>query len=164
MKKVATSVQFAIVISTAGISILSAQTVQAQQNFSQTTAHIQILKKQPVKIEQTAKNNEVFTPVTTEPVFQGGGQAWMQFLKENLSYPEEAIALNIWGDVEVEFTVDKDGSVKNVRSIAGDQELQAEAERIIMLSSGMWKPAHQNGYDITFRQKQKINFHLTVPE
>jgi outer membrane biosynthesis protein TonB len=158
MKNMTSFMKFAIVVSTsAGISILTASDAKAQI-ISHTTAPLQTLKN------ETPKSKPAFTPVATEPVFHGGEQAWMLFLKENLRYPEDALAFNIWGDVTVEFTVEKDGAVKLVHAVTGDQELLAEAERIIALSSGKWKPANQNGFDISFRQKQKINFRLSIAE
>jgi outer membrane biosynthesis protein TonB len=65
----------------------------------------------------------------------------------------------IWGDLNVEFTVQADGTVAKVKAYSGHQTLQAEAERIIA-NSGKWKPANKNGYTIPFKQKQVISFRL----
>lgn len=165
MKSLLSSVRFAIITSaTVVVSLLFTQTTQAQQNFSHTAAYIQIQKDPSFKLPQASKINEVFITEAARPVFEGGEQAWILFLKENLRYPEEALAFNIWGDVEVGFTVERDGAVKYVHIISGVLALQAEAKRIIMLSNGKWKAAHQNGYHIAYRQTQKICFRLSISE
>jgi hypothetical protein len=165
MKNSVISVRYAIMVClVAGLSIFSAFTANAQQHASYATHRIQFSKSQLVKTLPALQTSKVDIPVATEPVFKGGEEGWMQFLKENLNYPDEALAFDIWGDVEVEFTVEKDGTIKQVHGIAGKAQLLAEAERIILLSSGKWKPANQNGYNISFRQKQKISFQLAMPQ
>ncbi|MCL1850529.1 MAG: energy transducer TonB, partial [Bacteroidetes bacterium] len=84
-----------------------------------------------------------FVEEMPEPI--GGLDSMYQFLRENLIYPTEAKEKGISGQVFLEFVVEKDGSVSNVKVIKGTHpELDAEALRAVKLLP-KWKPGKQNG-------------------
>lgn len=73
----------------------------------------------------------------------------------NLKYPEDAVRDGIQGRVMVDFVIEKDGRVTDVRVIRGvDPELDAEAVRVVS-NSPKWKPGRMNG--------QKVRTSVTVP-
>ena len=73
----------------------------------------------------------------------------------NLKYPEDAVREGIQGRVMVDFIIDKDGKVTDVRVVRGvDPELDAEAMRVIS-ASPKWRPGRMNG--------QKVRTSVTVP-
>ena len=73
----------------------------------------------------------------------------------NLKYPEDAVRDGVQGRVMVDFIVDKDGKVTDVRVVRGiDPELDEEAVRVIS-ASPKWKPGRVNG--------QKVRISITVP-
>lgn len=73
----------------------------------------------------------------------------------NLKYPEDAVRDGVQGRVMVDFIVDKDGKVTDVRVVRGiDIELDEEAVRVIS-ASPKWKPGRVNG--------QKVRTSITVP-
>ena len=73
----------------------------------------------------------------------------------NLKYPEDAVRDGVQGRVMVDFIVDKDGKVTDVRVVRGvDPELDEEAVRVIS-ASPKWKPGRVNG--------QKVRTSITVP-
>lgn len=73
----------------------------------------------------------------------------------NLKYPEDAVREGIQGRVMVDFIIDKDGKVTDVRVVRGvDPELDAEAVRVIS-ASPKWRPGRMNG--------QKVRTSVTVP-
>jgi len=86
-----------------------------------------------------------------EPV--GGFDAMYAFLQENLRYPANARDKGIGGQVFVEFVIEKDGSVTNVKILTGvDPELDAESVRVVSMMP-KWKPGKQNGKPVrTFYQ------------
>ena len=100
-----------------------------------------------------------FKKVEFEAEFPGGASAWLQFLIKNLKYPENAVMHELEGDVPVEFVVEKDGRVTNVRAQGGPQEPRAEAERVVS-ASGKWIPAKNHGKIVRSYKIQPIDFRL----
>lgn len=98
--------------------------------------------------------------VEIESEFPGGARAWLQFLNDHLVYPKKAIRKRIEGVVLLQFIVDKDGSVSDVRVLDGDPIL-AEAALKAMADSPKWRPAVQNGKYVKSYKKQPITFKLT---
>ena len=52
-------------------------------------------------------------------------------IRKNLRYPEIAQEMGVQGRVAVMFTIQKDGSIGNIRMRGPDKNLEAEARRII---------------------------------
>ena len=84
--------------------------------------------------------------VEEDPVFQGGGaENFIQYVQENLNYPEIAQECSIAGSVIVKFIVDKEGYVRNVEILRGvDPGLDDEAIRVVS-SSPRWDPGMEKG-------------------
>ena len=79
-------------------------------------------------------------------------QKWVyQYLK----YPADAIRDGIQGRVMVDFVIEKDGSVTDVRVVKGvSEELDVEALRVVK-ASPKWKPGRVNG--------NRVRTSLTIP-
>jgi len=78
-----------------------------------------------------------------------------KWVYEYIHYPEDALYLGIQGQVIVEFIVEKDGSVTNVKVIkAADPDLADETVKVVS-ASPKWKPALLN--------KEKVRVKMTVP-
>jgi len=109
----------------------------------------------------TAKNEgPVFTAVEKEPGFNGGMDAFFEFLRQNLKYPEAARKNNVQGKVIISFIVEKDGSLSDIKVLrdigygAGD-----EAIRVMKLSP-KWNPGNQNGRLVRVMYTIPISFSL----
>jgi periplasmic protein TonB len=104
-----------------------------------------------------------FTKVEIEGGFPGGTQAWMQFLNKNLHYPDQAIDKNIQGDVVVQFEIDKEGNIGNIKVLSGPKKggLREEAIRVIKIS-GKWLPAVENSVLVKSYKRETISFKLSV--
>jgi protein TonB len=63
--------------------------------------------------------------------FPGGNQAWNRFISRHLKYPSSAVKNNIQGVVIVQFVVDAEGSVTDVKAVSGPLELWLPAENVI---------------------------------
>lgn len=105
------------------------------------------------------EDNHIFRKVEIESAYPGGKSAWMRFLLKTIRYPQEASDNRIAGTVVVEFIVDRDGTVSAVQAISGPEELRDEAVRVIM-KSGKWTAAIQNGRFVRSYKKQPITFML----
>ncbi len=106
-------------------------------------------------------SHEIFTKAEIEPTFPGGLNPWMRYLNKTFRYPQEAQEKEIQGRVIVQFIVDKDGNVSDVKAVEGPTEggLKEEAIRVIK-NSGKWEPAYQNGHKVICYKKQPITFKL----
>ena len=102
-----------------------------------------------------------FTIIEIKPTFMGGGfNRFNEWVFSNLRYPEEAIKNGIQGRVYLEFMIDKNGNVKNVRVLKGiDALLDAEAIRVVS-SSPRWNPGYQRDKPVNVMFKFSINFRL----
>lgn len=78
-----------------------------------------------------------------------------QWVYQYLKYPAEAVRDGIQGRVMVEFVINKDGKVSDVRVQKGvSEELDAEAIKVVA-ASPKWKPGKVNG--------QKVRCSMTIP-
>lgn len=106
-------------------------------------------------------SEEVFGDVAEQmPSFPGGDRKLMEYLSENIRYPEECEEICVQGRVIVSFIVEKDGSISNVKvakSLA--PLLDKEAVRVV---SGMpkWIPGRQNGVAVRVRYIIPVTFRL----
>ncbi len=103
---------------------------------------------------------KLFDVVEEMPSFPGGDRKLMEYLSENIRYPEELADACIQGRVIVSFIVEKDGSISNVKvakSLA--PLLDKEAVRVV---SGMpkWIPGRQNGVAVRVRYIIPVTFRL----
>lgn len=107
------------------------------------------------KAEIKEDTSQVFRVVEEMPEFPGGTGACMKFLGENIKYPENAKKNGVEGRVIVQFIVEKDGRISNIRIVRGvDPEIDAEAKRVITMMP-KWKPGKQRG--------QEVRVYYTVP-
>ncbi|MBQ5723844.1 MAG: energy transducer TonB [Muribaculaceae bacterium] len=88
--------------------------------------------------------------VEARPQFPGGDLALMEWIKQNMVYPQEAIAKGIEGRVIVKFTVEEDGTVTNGEIMKGvDPLLDNEALRLVSIMP-KWSPGSFDGKDMRF--------------
>ncbi len=85
-----------------------------------------------------------FALVETKPMFQGGdANNFSRWVATHLQYPEIAKENGVQGKVTLQFTVNTDGSVSNVKVLRGvDASLDKEAVRLVS-SSPKWTPGKQ---------------------
>lgn len=85
-----------------------------------------------------------FQLVEERPSFQGGdANAFSKWVAQHLEYPEIAKENGVSGRVLLQFTVNADGSVSNVKVVRGiDASLDKEAIRVVS-SSPKWTPGRQ---------------------
>ena len=116
----------------------------------------------PVQVEQEEEEveDEIFQVVEQDPEYPGGVEALYKFIQQNLKYPQLAKENNITGRVFVQFVVEKDGSVSNVkaaRDIGGG--CGAEAVRVIK-AMPKWTPGKQRGKAVRAAYTLPVNFVL----
>jgi protein TonB len=114
-----------------------------------------------VTAPKKADDDAPFYTVEIDASFPGGMPAWARFLNKNLHVPDEAVSNGVSGTVVVQFIVDLDGNVSDVKAISGPEEggLRQEAERVIR-KSGKWVPAIQNGRHVKAYRRQPVIFQI----
>lgn len=111
-------------------------------------------------IEIEEDDDEVFDHVSDPPSFPGGDGALLQWIAKNTEYPPIAKEYGITGRVFVKFTVEKNGSVSNVRVARSvDKQLDKEAVRVVSLLP-RFNPGMQNGRLVRVNYIVPINFIL----
>jgi protein TonB len=93
------------------------------------------------------------------PTFPGGKEAYRNFIRENVKYPEQALANKVEGLVFVTYTVDNIGNIVDVEITKGiGYGCDEEAERVIRLMK--YEPARNRGVRMKVEMKTRIHFHL----
>ena len=95
------------------------------------------------------------------PEYPGGLQELMNFLMQNVKYPDAAKAKGLEGKVVVRFTVDAKGKVVNPTVIKSvDPMLDAEALRVVGKMPA-WKPASVDGKPVDSQFVVPVSFKLS---
>ncbi len=112
----------------------------------------------PEPPKQEEEQNKIFEVVEQQPQFPGGSvNGW---LADHIKYPVVAAENGIQGRVVVQFVVERDGSVSQVRVVRGvDPSLDKEAQRVIS-SMPKWIPGKQNGQSVRSRFTVPVTFRL----
>lgn len=95
--------------------------------------------------EETVEEEAIpFQFVEEKPSFNGGdANEFSKWVNSKLVYPEIAKENGVQGRVTLQFTVNADGTVSNVKVLRGvDSSLDKEAVRVVS-SSPKWKPGKQ---------------------
>lgn len=104
--------------------------------------------------DQTATHDDVFTIVEETAQPKGGMDEFYKYIASNSKYPEEAKKKGISGRVFVEFIVEKDGTLSNLKVLKGiGYGCDEEAVRVLS-SAPAWMPARQRGEAV--RQKMVL--------
>ena len=104
---------------------------------------------------------EVFTIVENQPEFPGGMAAFYKYVGDNMDYPSQARRMGIEGRVYVQFVVDKDGTVTEVKAVKGiGAGCDEEAERVLR-QAPKFKPGKQRGRAVKVRMVLPIIFKLS---
>ncbi len=114
-----------------------------------------------VKLEVPPEVEKPFTIVDIMPEFPGGLDALGRYLQRNMRYPEAARENGIYGTVPVQFIVDKDGTIQDVKvlGVRKGGGLEEEAMRVV---KGMpkWRPGRQGGRNVQVYFTIPIKFQL----
>ena len=97
------------------------------------------------------------------PTFLGTSEpsAFLEkWVYQYLKYPEKAVREGVQGRVVVDFVIEKDGKISDVRVIKGvSEELDAEAVKVIS-ASPKWKPGRVRGEKVRTSLSLPVEFRL----
>ena len=139
---------------------------------STETNEDEIIEVEEVEIEEVEEDIDVpFAVIEDVPIFPGCEKVskdkrrdcfqekMNNHIRNNFRYPEIAQEMGIQGRVYVNFIIDKDGSITNIRMRGPDQNLEKEAQRIISRLPSM-TPGKQRGRPVRVPFSIPITFRL----
>ena len=102
-----------------------------------------------------------YTEVESQPLPKRGMRTFLRFVQNNIYYPIDARKAGVEGRVFVQFVVDTDGKLTNVKTIKGiGSGCDEEAERVIARAKA-WKPAIQRGRPVKVKMVLPVTFKLS---
>lgn len=111
------------------------------------------------KVEEV-DSNYVYSVVEEMASYQGGHEAMLKFLNENINYPENAKESSVEGTVYVGFIIDENGKLGDIKVLRGiGNGCDEEAIRIVKLMP-VWKPGRQAGKAVKVQYTLPVRFKL----
>ena len=122
--------------------------------------HQQHDKKPDSVPAKTGKNTTdvqtTFVVVEEMPKFQGKGiKGFRDWVQGQVKYPKEALDQGIEGKVFVQFVINTEGEITNIKVLRGVHETLNDAALEVIRNAPDWEPGKQRG--------QKVNVKLTIP-
>lgn len=111
-------------------------------------------------VVEVVEDDRIFDVVEENAQFPGGDDACMKYLRDHIKYPSICQEQGVQGRVIVNFVVNRDGSIIDVKVVRSpDQHLSDEAIRVV---KGMpkWKPARQGNKTVRSRFTLPVMFRL----
>lgn len=103
---------------------------------------------------------QIFEVVEEQPEPEGGMEAFYKFVGKELRYPAQANRMGVEGRVFVQFVVDEQGNVSDVKAVKGiGAGCDEEAVRVIRLTK--WTPGKQRGRPVKVRMIMPVMFKLS---
>lgn len=92
--------------------------------------------------------DKIYSAVEVQADFPGGDRARLQWLRDNIQWPRDANGKQLHGDVELDFVIERDGSISNVKvTYSENTDLNTAAIRLIS-SMPKWSPAMVNNQPV----------------
>ena len=114
----------------------------------------------PTNFINLEDHSEPLVFVTEYPEYPGGEAERLDFLKNNIVYPEIAKQTGIQGTVYVSFVVNKNGSISDIsieRGIGGGCD--EESVRVLKMMPS-WVPGKQSGKEVRVKCTMSVKFIL----
>jgi len=139
------------------VQLMTADDAQIEIQNEEVVEYVEPVKEE---IQEEEPEIEPFVVVEEMPMFPGGEQALLQYIREHTNYPEVAKENNIQGRVIVRFCVTSKGGVNQVSVLKGvDPELDEEAMRVVSTLPA-FKPGKQGGKPVPVWYMVPITFAL----
>jgi len=124
--------------------------------------------KREIPAPPVIEDDEVFTVDTIASLptqkaeYPGGQVALMKWLNSNIEYPELPAELGIQGRVFIQFVVERNGTISDVKTIGKipHSHLAREAISKVKKIPGKWKPGEDNGRIVRSYFKLPVMFRL----
>ena len=144
------------------IKIVEDDVETEEVNFSteDTKEAVEIKQVEFEEEEEEEEIEQIFLVVEEQPEFPGGMAKLMKYFSDNVRYPVVAAENGIQGRVICQFTVWRDGSIRDIVVVRGvDKSLDKEAVRLIE-NMPKWKPGKQRGKEVSCKFTVPVSFRL----
>ncbi len=112
-----------------------------------------------IPLNATMKKDKKSKKFLNLPLYPGGKEAMLQFIRETLKYPEEALKNKIEGKVYIAYQVNDNGEVTEARVIKGiGHGCDEEAIRVVKLLQ--YEKVSNRGLRLVSNMKTSIGFKL----
>jgi periplasmic protein TonB len=109
-----------------------------------------------VKMQPSADDKTVYKMTEVPPKPSCGMMAYLEYTEENIERPVEAKKQGIKGNVFVQFIVEKDGKISNIKVIKGLGSGCDEAVVECLQKAPKWVPGMQNGKNVRVQKTLAI--------
>lgn len=114
----------------------------------------------PVPFKEKNYDPEIVFFPEDNPEFPGGMESLNHWLRSHTNYPKDALELGLSGRVYLNFIVDKQGNISDIKVIRGiDPLLDNEAIRVVS-AMPKWKPGMQNKIPVNVSFSLYITFSI----
>ena len=145
------------------IEVPDEKKIEEEIEINMDTEVTEQTKVEEVKIVQEEEKedpDQIFLVVEETAAPAGGMPAFYEFVSKKLKYPAQARRMGIEGKVFVEFVIERDGTITDVKAIKGiGAGCDEEAVRVLQ-SAPKWKPGKQRGKPVRQRMVLPIAFKL----
>lgn len=160
IQKPPVKIQAPLIIEVNDEEIIEKIEIDLDIEMTEETRIEEVIIKQAKEAMPEEKVDEIFTIVEVQPAPIGGMKAFYEFVGKNLKYPGRATRMNIEGRVFIEFVVEKDGSLTDIKVAKGiGAGCDEEALRVISQAPD-WNPGKQRGRAVRVRMVMPIVFKL----
>lgn len=169
-----TTIRFTPPVIAADNEVSDEDEIKTQDQLAKTSAQISVRdvlgsdSKDAVDIAETdailgikkEQDERVIDIAEQMPAFVGGTEKLMAWLQSELRFPAAAAERGISGTVYVQFTVWRDGSIRDIKiARSPDPVFDKEAIRVVQ-KMPKWSPGRQRGQAVNVRFTLPINFNL----
>ncbi len=127
--------RFLIVLIVVAVGVSSFNVDAKKRKTRKRAAKAKVVEPAPTNYDYvltTTTDDNIYDEVKYPPEYPGGTAGLQKFLADNIRYPESAKKDMTQGTVILQFVVEKDGSISNVKVLkSADKRLDAEALRVV---------------------------------
>ena len=95
------------------------EAVKALQGKKIDVAYMESKDLAVVEVKTSDPDDKVYDKPEVLPEFPGGTDKFWEWLRKEVKYPKEALEYGVEGRVYIEFVVEKNGEISNMKEIAG---------------------------------------------
>lgn len=123
----------------------------------------QISNRNYQEVNIPANPNDIVDPDSVPdkfPMYPDGVEGLVNHISSQMVYPKNAYTKGVQGRVILQFVVDKDGTIGDIKIVQGaDSELNEEAIRVVKKME-RWVPGYKNEKPIRVRYTFPFNFKI----
>ena len=112
------------------------------------------------EVTEAGDGDKIFNAVEINPEFPGGDAAFNKYLSTHIRYPSVAKENNVQGRVFIQFVVERDGSLTDLKALRDPGSGLGDEAMRILKTMPKWKPGVQNGKAVRVQYTVPVNFSL----